>query len=179
MFTCLTAVVLLVICHNCFSASWLYCRFVASFFRRHCSFILCITSSIQSWTFFSLYDDTNALISSLVHFVPGAIFVTWCRNTCTDEAPVPRSVPDYYFLTWCPCPGTVHVSKFLWARLFRLMPASEHRVWAPIAHFGKYHNILCLSPQILHEHCFQFPLGLTMVPRENKNNAYSKFGGTN
>ena len=48
-----------------------------------------------------------------------------------------------------------------------------------IGHIGKYHNILCLSPQILHKHCFQFLLGLTMVPRENKNNAYAKFGGTN
>ena len=35
-------------------------------------------------------------------------------------------------------------------------------------HFGKYHNTLCLSPQILHKHCFQFLLGLTMIPRENK-----------
>ena len=48
-----------------------------------------------------------------------------------------------------------------------------------IGHFGKYHNTLYLSPQILHKHCFQFLLGLTMVPRENKNNAYAKFGGTN
>ena len=46
-----------------------------------------------------------------------------------------------------------------------------------IGHFGKYHNTLCLSPQILHKHCFQFLLGLTVVPRENKNNAYAKLGG--
>ena len=57
--------------------------------------------------------------------------------------------------------------------------------WGPfkqvqrIGHFGKYHNTLCLSPQILHKHCFQFLLGLTMVPRENKNNSYAKFGRTN
>ena len=49
----------------------------------------------------------------------------------------------------------------------------------PIGHFGKYHNTLCLSPQILHKHCFQFLLGITMVPRENKINSYAKFGGTN
>ena len=48
-----------------------------------------------------------------------------------------------------------------------------------IGHFGKYHNTLCLSPQILHKHCFQFLLGITMARRENKNNAYAKFGGTN
>ena len=49
----------------------------------------------------------------------------------------------------------------------------------PIGHFEKYHNTFCLFPQILHKHCFQFLLGLTMVPRKNKNNAYAKFGGTN
>ena len=48
-----------------------------------------------------------------------------------------------------------------------------------IGHFGKYHNTFCLSPQILHKHCFPFLLGLTMVPRENKNNPYAKFGETN
>ena len=47
-----------------------------------------------------------------------------------------------------------------------------------IGHFGKYHNTLCLSPQILRKHCFQFLVGLTVVPRENKNHAYAKFGGT-
>ena len=48
-----------------------------------------------------------------------------------------------------------------------------------IGHFEKYHNTLCLSPQILHlyKHCFQFLLGFTVVPRENKNNAYAKFAG--
>ena len=49
----------------------------------------------------------------------------------------------------------------------------------PIAKNGKCHNTLCLSTQILKKHCFQFLLGLTVVPRENKNNAYSKFGWTN
>ena len=47
-----------------------------------------------------------------------------------------------------------------------------------IGHFGKYHNTLCLSPQILLKHCYQFLLGLTTVPRENKSNAFAKFGGT-
>ena len=48
-----------------------------------------------------------------------------------------------------------------------------------IGYFGKYHNIFCLSPQILHKHSFQFLLGNRVVPRENKNNAHAKFGGTN
>ena len=57
-----------------------------------------------------------------------------------------------------------------------LLPSSSWLLKLPIGHFGKYHNTLCLSPQILHKHCFQFLLGLT---RENKNNAYAKFGETN
>ena len=48
-----------------------------------------------------------------------------------------------------------------------------------IGHFGRYHNTLCLSRHILHKHCFQFLLGHLMVSRENKNNGYAKFGGTN
>ena len=48
-----------------------------------------------------------------------------------------------------------------------------------IGHFGKYHNTLCLSPQILCKNCFCFLLGPLQVPRETGNNAYAKFGGTN
>ena len=48
-----------------------------------------------------------------------------------------------------------------------------------MGHFGKYHNTLCLYRQMLHKHCFQFLLGLAMVPGENKHNAYAKFGVTN
>ena len=52
--------------------------------------------------------------------------------------------------------------------------------WPPctysIGHFGKYHNNLCLPPTFC-KHCFQFLVGLTMVPRENKNNAHARFGG--
>ena len=44
-----------------------------------------------------------------------------------------------------------------------------------MGHFQKYHNTLCLPSKILHKHCFQFLMGPTMVPRENKNNAYAKF----
>ena len=48
-----------------------------------------------------------------------------------------------------------------------------------VGHFWKYHNTLCLSPQILHKHCFCFLLGPLQVPGETGNNAYAKFGGTN
>ena len=39
------------------------------------------------------------------------------------------------------------------------------------------YNALCLHPQILHSHCFQFLLGITVVPREIEDNGYAKFGG--
>ena len=45
-----------------------------------------------------------------------------------------------------------------------------------IDHFGNYHNTLCLSPKILHKHCFQFQIKKKLS--ENKNNAYANFGGT-
>ena len=36
--------------------------------------------------------------------------------------------------------------------------------------------ILFVCPsKLLRKHCFQFLLGLVMVPRENKHNAYGKF----
>ena len=39
--------------------------------------------------------------------------------------------------------------------LFKMKLVQGHELnFAAIAHFGKYHNTLCLSPQILHEHCF-------------------------
>ena len=37
------------------------------------------------------------------------------------------------------------------------------------------HNAACLPPRILHNHCFQFLLGITVVPREIQDNGYAKF----
>ena len=44
---------------------------------------------------------------------------------------------------------------------------------------GFYRNTLCLSSKILQKHCFQFLLGFTVVPRENKSNSYAKFWRAN
>ena len=41
--------------------------------------------------------------------------------------------------------------------------------------FQKYHNTFCCPPKILHKHCFQFLLGLTITPREIENYSYAKF----
>ena len=48
-----------------------------------------------------------------------------------------------------------------------------------IGHSGKYHNALCLSPQILHKHCFLFSLGTIVIPKRNWKQCFAKFGGTN
>ena len=61
----------------------------------------------------------------------------------------------------------------------RLPPPTRDNDCSTLGHFGKYHDILCPSPQVLYKHCFQFLLGLMMVQRENKNNVYAKFWGTN
>ena len=47
--------------------------------------------------------------------------------------------------------------------------------WKQSGHFRKYHNTLCLWPQILHKHCFCFLSGTLQFPRETENNAYAKF----
>ena len=39
-----------------------------------------------------------------------------------------------------------------------------------IHHFHIDHNAPCLPPRILHNHCFQFLLGITVVPREIQDN---------
>ena len=66
-------------------------------------------------------------------------------------------------------------SPFLVARLCSFSRVVKFLPVSPIEGLavGAFH------PQILHKLCFHFLLDLTMVPRENKNNAYAKFGGTN
>ena len=55
----------------------------------------------------------------------------------------------------------------------------DERIMGEKDHFQKCHDTLCLPSKILHKHCFQFLLGLTMALRENKNNAYAKFSRAN
>ena len=93
-------------------------------------------------------------------------------------------------LVWLQVPSSPSSAILLLARVtprvqVYFVANVRHVQWAipqfiqVIGHFAKYHDTLCLSPQILHKHCFQFLLGLTLVPRENKDSAYAKFGGTN
>ena len=41
------------------------------------------------------------------------------------------------------------------------------------------HNAPCLPPQILHNHCFQSLLDITVVPREIQDDGYAKLWGVN
>ena len=48
-----------------------------------------------------------------------------------------------------------------------------------IHHFYMDHNNPFFSPKILHNHCFQFLLGITVVAKEIEDNGYAKFWGLN
>ena len=48
---------------------------------------------------------------------------------------------------------------------------------ASIRHLHISHNAPYLPPKILHNLCFSFLVGITVVPREIENNAYAKFWG--
>ena len=38
---------------------------------------------------------------------------------------------------------------------------------------------ILFTPKILYNHCYQFLLGITVVPREIEDNGYANFWGTN
>ena len=51
-------------------------------------------------------------------------------------------------------------------------------IWkSHIHHFHLDHNAPHLLLNILHSHCFQFFMGITVVPREIKDTVMQNFGG--
>ena len=53
-------------------------------------------------------------------------------------------------------------------------------IWDPsIHHFHIDDNAPCLPARLLHNHCCQFLLGITIVPREIEDNGYAKFWEVN
>ena len=55
------------------------------------------------------------------------------------------------------------------------------RLFLFIHHFYIDHNAPCLPfppppPRLFHIHCFQFLLGITVIPREIEDNGYASFG---
>ena len=59
----------------------------------------------------------------------------------------------------------------------KALTQTEHSL--AIHHFHIDHNASCLPPKILHNHCFQFLQGITLIPREIKDNGYAKFWEVN
>ena len=67
--------------------------------------------------------------------------------------------------------------KFVPQSVFHpLTRESEDNVNA-IHYFHIDHNEPCLPLRILHNYCFQFLQGITVVPREIENNGYAKCWG--
>ena len=59
-------------------------------------------------------------------------------------------------------------------------PTTEHTiVYSPLAHLQKSSLFDHPPPQMLHNLCFSFLVGITAVPREIENNPYAKFYGVN
>ena len=50
-------------------------------------------------------------------------------------------------------------------------------MFTAIHHFHRDHRVHCLRAipiKILHNHCFQFPLGIIFIPREIEDRCYEK-----
>ena len=64
------------------------------------------------------------------------------------------------------------------SRVCLLFNMASKTVTRPIINLSN-HNAPCLRPKILHNHCFQFLLGITAVLREIEHYGYAKFWGVN
>ena len=71
-------------------------------------------------------------------------------------------------------PKSTSVSSCDWYSLVDLS-----QICILIHHFHIDHHASCLPPKVLHNHRFQFLLGITVVPREYKENSYAKIEGVN
>ena len=104
---------------------------------------------IDVWTEdMSLTSSDNALLCfALLCFalLAGSLFSLVCHLVATD------STWTSVFYSKCPSRAMGNTADKQWHLPF-------------IGRFGQYHNTLCLFPQILNKHCFQFPLGLTVEP---------------
>ena len=78
---------------------------------------------------------------------------------------------------WCLVQGKIFFWIFssrtrhqglIWIKTKEYLNDGHFGIRSIIGHFGKYHNILCLSPQILHKHCFQFLLYLQWSQEKTK-----------
>ena len=63
--------------------------------------------------------------------------------------------------------------------LYGGVDGEEDQFFIYILHFHLDDNARCLSPKALHSHWFKLLLGITVVPKEIKDNTYAKFRGGN
>ena len=63
--------------------------------------------------------------------------------------------------------------------LYSGVDGEEDQFFINILHLHLDDNTPCLSPKALHSHWFQLLLGITVVPKEIKDNTYAKFRGEN
>ena len=110
----------------------------------------------------------------------------------SEFVPVSCIYPTLFSGTWPLCfwlaheRGCVAAVQFILFN-FAIYPPSiamelkvSKEIWdSSIYHFHIDHNALCLPPKILHNHCCQFLLGITVVPREIEDNGYAKFWEVN
>ena len=109
-----------------------------------------------------------------------------------EFVPVSCIYPTLFSGTWPLCFWLAHERGCVAAVQFILFNFAIHppsiamelkvskEIWdSSIYHFHIDHNALCLPPKILHKHCFQFLLGITVVPREIEDNGYAKFWEVN
>ena len=136
------------------------------FFSHSCSRLIIATFR---WQYEDHYEFKFSELSTCCRFGGRKISKCACSELKTRTRSRPRT-PIWRSLV------TIKVQHKL-KKLYSREKNSAKR--GGISHFGKCHNTLCLSPQILHEHCFCFLLGLLYFPRETENNAYAKFEGTN
>ena len=72
--------------------------------------------------------------------------------------------------------STVHLLSLPY-KLCCFCSVNAFEVVLSIHYFHIDHNACCLPLRILHDHCLQVLLGITVTPREIEDNGYAKCGG--
>ena len=106
----------------------------------------------------------------------------------SEFVPISCIYPTLFSGTWPLCFWLAHERGCVTAVHFILFSFANYppsvamelkvskEIWDPsIHHFHIDHNAPCLPPRLLHNHCFQFLLGITVVPREIEDIGYAKF----
>ena len=105
--------------------------------------------------------------------VGNKVFVLYLRNSVLKKIPYISLIRDPLTKTL-----TIQTEKNCSAlalyRKLETIKGSVISAFRMVFFLQKYHNTLCCPSTILHKHCFQFPLGLTIAVRKFENNVYAK-----